>query len=76
MTDITALLAQAKTAFDALTPDEQLHHRHEQRISFAVGNVGLSRPGLSRSDLEAGARRAAGPCPCAACRPAPEGPYR
>lgn len=73
--DIATLFAQAKAAFDALTPDEQIHHRHEQRISFVVGNVGLSRPDMSRADLEAGARRAAGPCPCARCSTRGE-PYR
>ncbi len=76
MTDLATLLAQAKAAFDALTPDEQIHHRHEQRISFVVGNVGLARPDLSRAEIESGARRAAGPCPCSGCRAVKEGPYR
>lgn len=75
MIGLATLFAQAKAAFDALTPDEQIHHRHEQRISFVVGNVGLSRPDMSRADLEAGARRAAGPCPCARCSTRGE-PYR
>lgn len=76
MADLTTLFAQAKAAFDALTADEQIHHRHEQRISFVAGNVGLSRPDLSRSEVEAGARRMAGPCQCAKCRPTEGGPYR
>jgi len=76
MTDrpgIAELLAQAQAAFEALSPDEQAHHRHEQRVSFVVGNIGLSRPDLSRDLLEVGARRAAGPCPCSKCRSAAEG---
>ena len=76
MTDLAILFTQAKAAFDTLTPDEQMHHRHEQRIGFVTGNVGLSRPDLSRAEVEAGARRAAGPCPCARCQVAEGGPYR
>lgn len=76
MTDLATLFAQAKSAFDALTPDEQVHHRHEQRISFVTGNVGLAQPDRSRAEVETGARRAAGPCPCSQCRVAAEGPYR
>lgn len=76
MTDLAALFAQARAAFDALTPDEQMHHRREQRISFVTGNVGLSQPHLPRAEVDAAVRRAAGPCPCAACRMPQEGPYR
>lgn len=67
--DLAELLRRARDAFDALTPDEQIHHRHLQRISFAVGNVGLSRPDVLRDTLERLALDAAGPCPCGRCSP-------
>lgn len=67
--EISTLLRRAQAAFDALTPDEQIHHRHLQRVSFAVGNVGLSRPDVPRTDLERLAAEAAGPCPCGRCSP-------
>lgn len=61
------LLATACALFESLTPDEQKHHRHAQRISFATGNVALGYPTEMRSSIEASARRAAGPCPCTKC---------
>lgn len=76
MNDLADLLARAKAAFDALTPDEQAHHRHEQRINFAAGNVALSWKEPPEGSLagetlfqtaERLARLAAGPCPCARC---------
>lgn len=63
----------ARECLAAMTPDEITHMRHEQRISFAGGNVALSwRP----SDGELGStlktaldlvRRQAGECPCGKC---------
>lgn len=61
------LLKAACALFESLTPDEQAHHRHAQRISFATGNVALGHPTEMRSSIEAAARRAAGPCPCMKC---------
>jgi hypothetical protein len=56
-------LLSAVAAFEALTPDQQAHHRHLQRISFAIGNVAMEHPEELRIAIE----RAAGPCPCSAC---------
>lgn len=74
---LDALLARAKAAFDALSPDAQAHQRHLQRISFAAGNVALSwrepppdtLPGETLLDTATRlTTAAAGPCPCGPCR--------
>ncbi len=64
------LLARASAVFDSLTPDQQSHHRHEQRISFVYGNIALSQRDVDEASLRASVREAAGPCPCAPCRAA------
>lgn len=73
---LAALIVQAKTAFDSMTPDQQTHSRHEQRINCAAGNVALSwrdpligtLPGETLLDTATRlVRDAAGPCPCAKC---------
>jgi hypothetical protein len=71
------LLAGARAAFEALSADEQAHMRHAQRISFATGNVALSRPDLAREDIARDVAKAAGPCPCRPCVDVnPTHPYR
>lgn len=69
---IGRLLAKAKERLDAMTPDQRAHHRHEQRISFAAGNIALSWPDTINGEpaLEVATRlvrEKAGPCPCADC---------
>lgn len=73
---LAALIVQAKHVFDSMTPDQQAHHRHEQRIDFAAGNVALSwheppigtLPGETLLDTATRfVRDSAGPCPCAKC---------
>ncbi len=51
--DIEALLAQANEAFAAMTPEEQARARREQHISFAWGNLALTRhgPRVSREEI-------------------------
>ncbi len=75
-TTLADLIVLAQNAFAALTPDQQAHHRHEQRVSFAAGNVALSLreppvdtlPGETLIDTARRlTRAAAGPCPCALC---------
>lgn len=65
---IADLLRRARLAVEAMTPDELVHHRHEQRISFAYGNVALSQTDPDESVLRESVRRAAGPCPCGQCK--------
>lgn len=73
---VRRLLEKAIAKLEAMTPDERAHHRHEQRISFAAGNVAMDWSALvvfngePRPALEVAhelARRAAGPCPCGDC---------
>lgn len=74
---LEAILARAKAAYDSLTPDQQMHHRHLQRISLAAGNVALSwrtpplgtLPGETLIDTAIRlVTAAAGACPCESCR--------
>ena len=51
-------LEQARAAVHAMSPDEQVHMRHLQRISFAAGNVALSWP--DRTPEEEAAAQAGG----------------
>lgn len=73
MTDLEDLMQRARAAFEALTPDQQEHHRHEQRIDFAAGNVALSWPEPApgeESNIDKARRlvsETAGPCPCGDC---------
>lgn len=74
MTDLATLLVQARAAVDAMAPDELAHMRHQQRISFAYGNVARSRPEQTPEELaqlRAGVTAAAGPCPCGPCNAPP-----
>lgn len=66
------LCRQARARVDALSDDERVHMRHEQRISFAAGNVALSwaevvgaESALVRATRVV--REKAGPCPCVPC---------
>lgn len=71
--DLDDLFVRARVVFEALSPDQQAHQRHEQRINFAAGNVALSwpdpRPG-EEDNLDKArrlVRDAVGLCPCGAC---------
>jgi len=70
MTDqqLAELLAQASATFDAMTVDQKLHMRHQQKISFVTGNLALTRGESSYDDLRSRVTEAAGPCPCGDCR--------
>lgn len=61
--------AQARVA--AMTEDERVHMWHEQRISFAAGNVALSWAEVGAESALVRATRVvrekAGPCPCRPC---------
>lgn len=73
MNDLEDLMQRASAAFEALTPDQQAHHRHEQRIDFAAGNVALSWPEPDEGEepnIDKARRivsKDAGPCPCGDC---------
>lgn len=64
--DLSAKIRAACAAFDALPADQQVHHRHLQRISFAAGNCAIDDHRPIEFWREAAAI-AAGPCPCEAC---------
>lgn len=79
--ELARALYEAHDAFARLTPDQQVHHRHQQRTSFAYGNLAISRvrptgreyavdPAIHRLDedrLMTLVKEAAGPCPCGTC---------
>lgn len=60
--------ANALASFDTMTPAQQVHHRHLQRISFATGNLAMSSRTRTADMIRADVERAAGPCPCADCK--------
>lgn len=64
MATIEDLFVQALAVMNTLTPDQLIHHRHEQRISFVLGNLKLSNSAATEESV----REAAGPCACADCR--------
>lgn len=70
---IGRMLAKAKERLEAMTPDQRTHHRHEQRISFAAGNVAMSWPvdtinGEPALEVTTRlVRQQAGSCPCGDC---------
>ena len=60
------LVQRACKAFDSLTPAQQTHHMHRQKISFAAGNIAID----SEQSIEYWTElvtRAAGVCPCGDC---------
>ncbi len=68
--ELDLLLLKARAAEELLTEDHRLHMHHEQRISFASGNVLLSMRDLTveqKQVIRDGVRRAAGDCPCVDC---------
>lgn len=65
---LTKVFADALAAFDAMTPAQQVHHRHLQRISFAAGNLAMRSPTRTVDMIRKSVERAAGPCPCADCK--------
>lgn len=51
--DLKELMRKAKEAFDQLTPEEKAAHRREQAISWAFGQVALSRFEKGKPDFTA-----------------------
>ena len=51
--DLNDLLARAKAAYDALSPEEKWKHRREQAISWVYGQMQLSGTKISRDQVEA-----------------------
>lgn len=66
-TRLDTVLERARAAVEAMTPDQLAHMRHEQRISFAAGNLKISRPDRDPAEIDRGVRAAAGLCPCGPC---------
>lgn len=69
---VRRLLAKASDALARMTPDQRAHHRHEQRVSFAAGNVAMSWPDTINGEPAIDVARRlvlqkAGPCPCGDC---------
>lgn len=69
---VRRLLAKASDALARMTPDQRAHHRHEQRVSFAAGNVAMSWPETINGEPAIDVARRlvlekAGPCPCGDC---------
>ncbi len=64
------LLARHRESVERMPLAARDHMRHEQRISFAYGNVALTYEDPTDEALEkiyAGAVKAAGDCPCLDC---------
>lgn len=49
--DLNEMVKKAMAAFDALSPKEQQAHRRERAISFAYGQVAMSRFEKGKPDL-------------------------
>lgn len=65
-------IAKALAAFESLPEAKKIHHRHQQRISFAYGNLAMMSEYAEADQAEMQRLRtrvaiAAGPCPCADC---------
>lgn len=50
--ELARLVAEACAAFDALPPAEQRAHRQAQRRSWAIGELMLAYPNMTREDAE------------------------
>ena len=51
--ELERLVREACARFAALTPEQQKAHRAAQQRSFVIGNMLLSRPDMSREQVEA-----------------------
>jgi hypothetical protein len=56
--EFDALIARARAAFAALTPEEQSAHLRAQRISWVIGELLLSNDGMTREKAAELAKRA------------------
>lgn len=50
--ELTDLLAKAKAAYDAMTPEEKWRHRREQAISWVSGEMRLVNNPTPRHEIE------------------------
>lgn len=50
---VSRLVIEASARFAALTPEQQQAHRAAQQRSFVIGNMLLSRPDMTREQVEA-----------------------
>lgn len=50
--DFQKLVKAATDRFDALTPEQQLEHRRQQRKSWVIGEMMLEHPEMSREAAE------------------------
>lgn len=50
--ELTALLARAKEAYAAMTPEQKREQMDAQRKSWVIGNMMLDHPEMTREEVE------------------------
>jgi len=50
--ELDALIARAKEAYNAMTPEQKKEMHRQQRISWVYGNLALSNPSITREMVE------------------------
>lgn len=51
--ELTALLAKAKAAYEAMTPEQKREMHKAQRRSWVIGEMGMQYPDKSREEIAA-----------------------
>lgn len=51
--ELERLVRESEARFAALSPEQQKAHRAAQQRSFVIGNMPLSRPDMTREQVEA-----------------------